>query len=271
MTKLATISRTAMREIDRRTIAEFGIPGFVLMENAGRAVAQEVVHVLRALRVSMAVRGGLVTSDEDETAGMPPPPKTVAELDEWRENLKRVEGPVGVVCGPGNNGGDGFSAARTLQNHGVVVECFLLLEGYAQAETGGDAGAHRLAFEAAGGVVRIAADDAGVAEMCRTLEQCLVVVDAVFGIGLNRTLSPLYARAIDRINLLDKACVAVDIPSGLDADTGGVHGTAILADMTVTFGAAKTGMVKGHGPDHCGRVSVAEIGFPRGLIETAVG
>jgi hydroxyethylthiazole kinase-like uncharacterized protein yjeF len=254
-----------MRELERTSTKDYRIPGRLLMENAGRAVADEVLHSLRAMRVGQAVRGGLADGDGETI----PPPRSVEELDAWKEQLKRVSGPVAVLCGPGNNGGDGFVIARTLANQGVTVVCWAVGDSASFASSG-DAAENAGALTALGVPIGRCQSETDLDALEREVGRCQVVVDALFGIGLNRKLEGLFAAVIDRVNLMDMACVAVDIPSGLDADSGAVHGTAILADLTVTFGAAKHGMYKGHGPDHCGRVAVAEIGFPRSLIERAL-
>lgn len=258
-----------MQAIDRAATERYAIPSRVLMENAGREVAQVVIHRLRALKVSRAVREGMaarVTGDDlDER---PENPKTVAELDAWKASLKHVDGPVGIVCGGGNNGGDGLVVARTLFNHGVEVETVLV--GANPGHLTGDCLENYRALACLGATIHVLEGLDHVDPIFARLESCLVIVDAVFGIGLNRPLSGVHLRAIESINSLDKPTISVDIPSGLDADTGSVYGTAVLADMTMTFGAAKRGMTRGHGPDHCGRIDVAEIGLPRVLIEQAL-
>lgn len=265
----ASITRASAQALDRITAEKFGIPTRVLMENAGREVASAVLGRLRALKVSRAVREGMAArvNDEESDGGFQPP-KTVDELAAWQASLKQVDGPVGVVCGGGNNGGDGLVAARTLVNQGVEV--ITLLVGSNPSLLKGDCRENFRALSALQPEIHVVEGMDHVDPVFARLESCLIVVDALFGIGLNRPLEGVHYRAVQRINELDKPTVSVDIPSGLDADTGAVHGTAVLADMTMTFGAAKRGMTRGHGPDHCGRIEVAEVGFPRQLIEKAL-
>jgi len=265
MPRLKSISREAMRELDRATIEDIGIPARMLMECAGRAVVDEVLHFLRAEKVGRAVRGTLAISEEgvDDT---PTPPQSAAEIDEWKAELRRVRGPVGVICGPGNNGGDGFVVARTLVNHGVDVSVIFVGRELPRRDSG-DAGANALLLKRLGINIHHVSDSASVSAAMDLLRPCLVVVDALFGTGLTRSLEGSYLETVRELNLLDKPVIAVDIPSGLDANEGTVHGAAVLADVTVTFAIAKHGLLQGHGPDQCGRLSVVEMGIPRALID----
>ena len=200
----------AMRALDRHTIVALGVPGELLMESAGRAVAEVV----------LAERGA-------------------------------QPGPVLVVCGTGNNGGDGFVAARHLALLGVPVRVAAV--GDAKA-LHGDAAANAKRLERLG--VRIEGPrfrTAGVS----------VIVDALFGTGLERPVTGAAAAAIRRIAGARPAArvVAVDLPSGLDADTGAVHGSAVAADVTVTLGLPKLGLALEPGRSLAGRIVVARIGI----------
>ncbi len=149
---------------------------------------------------------------------------------------------VHLVCGPGNNGGDGWVAARHLKALGVDVRVEQV------GEPRGDCAAQRaraLAF----GVVEGDAEGADV------------VVDAIFGTGLDRAVEGPPARAIERINARRLPVVAVDLPSGLDTDTGAVHGVAVLASCTVTFGLPKLGLALEPGRSRAGEIRVARIGI----------
>lgn len=264
-----SVSRRAMRELDRAAIEDCGVPGRLLMENAGRAVTEEVLHFLRAEKVGRALRA---THASDQVAAedhMPAEPKTVDELEIWKAELRRVDGPVGILCGPGNNGGDGFVVARTLYNHDVDVRvCFV---GNPQtAVRAGDAGDNFALLERVGQTVVFIAGETDILRMKQDFGSCRILVDALFGTGLTRPLDGLHHAAVTAFNELAKPCVAVDIPSGLDCDTGEILGAAVRADVTVTFGAAKHGLVRGQGPALCGRINVAEIGIPRALILAAL-
>jgi NAD(P)H-hydrate epimerase len=199
-----------MRALDRHTIETLGVSGELLMESAGRAVA-EVVLAERAGR----------------------------------------DGDVLVVCGAGNNGGDGFVAARHLHAVGVPVRVLLIGE---RRRLRGDAAAHATRLERAGVAIATGAVRAAGAA---------VVVDALFGTGLDRAVTGPAAAAIRRITAARPAArvVAVDLPSGLDADTGQEHGVCVAADVAVTIGLPKLGLVLEPGRTRAGRVVVARIGI----------
>jgi hydroxyethylthiazole kinase-like uncharacterized protein yjeF len=204
----------AMREADARTIAA-GTPGTVLMERAGRAVAEAVV-------------------------AMVPDPSRVL-----------------VVCGPGNNGGDGFVAARLLakRRYGVTVA----LLGPREALRG-DAAEMAALWQ---GPVIPAAEAAPV--------EADLIVDAVFGAGLARDLEGPAAALVQRINASETPVLAVDIPSGIDGDSGQERGTAVRASRTVTFAARKPGHLLLPGRVHCGAVAVADIGIAAETLAAVAG
>lgn len=214
-TPTRVVSTQEMRELDRAASEEFAVPGRVLMENAGRALAFEAMAAL-----------------EDG-------------------------GKVVVVCGPGNNGGDGLVAARHLANAGLPVEAVLLTD-----ELEGDAAANLEAYRKLGGSLRAFSPEKGLG-VCRGD----VVVDAVFGIGLTRAPEGRFAQAIEALRVsheLGARVIACDIPSGLGSDTGRPVGAAcVKADLTVTFGYLKLGLVLEPGASLCGRVVLADISLPR--------
>jgi len=221
------VTTAEIRALDRATIDELGLPGMVLMETAGRAVA---AAVLRAA-------GGA--------------------------------GSVAVVCGPGNNGGDGYVVARVVAEAGRDVVTLLAAPRDAIR---GDAAAHLAALERAGGVVLPLATPADLDDHAGALSGAAVIVDAVFGVGSTRDLTGHYADVIRAIERAPGVVVAVDVPSGIDADTGRVLGVAITADVTVTMAALKIGITSSPGFAYAGRVEVAEIGIPGSLIAaSAVG
>jgi NAD(P)H-hydrate epimerase len=170
--------------------------------------------------------------------------------DAWRP-------PVVVLAGTGNNGGDGFVVARHLWNAGVPVSIHLV----------GTADRLRPGSDAA--INWEAARATGVPAVGALPEGCGCCVDALFGTGLDRPLGEPYQRLFERIEGTAKPVLAVDIPSGLDADTGAVLGAALHAAVTVTFAAAKPGHRTGRGPELCGEVLVAPISIPRRLLEFA--
>ncbi len=177
-------------------------------------------------------------------------------------------GHVAVVCGPGNNGGDGFVCARVLRERGLDAVAYLAV---ARTKTAGDAKAHLDILERGGGVVRMIDTPAELAELAGAIAGAALVVDALFGIGMTRAIEGHLGDVVAAIGKATRV-LAVDIPSGLDADTGKILGRAVHAERTVAMGALKVALVGAPGFAHCGDVEVAEIGIPRGLIATsAVG
>ncbi|HEV2857617.1 MAG TPA: NAD(P)H-hydrate dehydratase [Solirubrobacterales bacterium] len=167
-------------------------------------------------------------------------------------------GPVRVVCGKGNNGGDGFVAARFLREMGFEAEVLMLWPG---EELQGDAAAN---FERVGGEL-VAGDLTG------RLAGAGAVVDAIFGTGFEGTPREPAAEAIAAINACGAPIVACDIPSGVDASSGVVAGEAVEADLTVTFHAAKLGQRIAPGKWHTGELRAVPIGIPPGAPAEAVG
>lgn len=229
-TSKATLTREAAKELDRLALVEYGIPGIVLMENAARSVAS----VLTAARDAVSIRAL-------------------------------------IVCGPGNNGGDGLAAARHLHNAGARVAVLLAAD---PARMKGDALTNLVVIERMALPMRVATGAsarAGFQECARLFGATgpTVVIDALFGTGLTRALDSDMGALVERIGAARSAgaeVVAVDVPSGLDADTGVSLGTAVVADFTVTFGAWKSGFVHPGARPYTGRVFVGDLGVPRELV-----
>jgi len=230
MDTMKALTVVQMRRLDTIAIEELGIPGVVLMENAGRAVADEA------------------------------------------EELLGEDGSVLVLAGGGNNGGDGYVAARHLENRGFDVTVGLLVP---RAAISGDAATNLRILERMGIEVR----DVGEPERLRSAVSGLaagdVLVDAMLGTGLSGSLREPFATAIAMVNEHCAAAgvgvVAVDVPSGLDADTGRPLGeAAVRARRTVTFQFAKAGLVTDEGRRYVGELVVADISIPVGLIERVV-
>jgi hydroxyethylthiazole kinase-like uncharacterized protein yjeF len=229
------VTAAEMRAMDAETIGGVGVPGLVLMEHAGTLTA-------RALAARM---GGT----------------------EGRRVPRRVPRRVVVLCGKGNNGGDGFVVARLLMQAGAEVTAFL---AGAPAEVKGDARVNLEAFAALGGTVHPAAD-VTPRRLKAALEGADWVVDALFGTGLNSPLrdpARAWARAANRAG---RPVAAVDIASGIHADTGEVMGDAVRAALTVTFACPKRGHLLEPGAEHTGDLVVADIGIPEAVIRAHAG
>ena len=168
-----------------------------------------------------------------------------------------------VVCGPGNNGGDGFAAARVLDGRGFAVRVFTL--GSPDAYRG-DAQANALRARDAGIALEPLSSTSGTASLSRALGEADGVVDALFGTGLDRPLTGPAARAVAAINAAGRPVVAADVPSGLFSDTGKIRGKAIRAAATVAFGAPKVCHALPPARRLCGRLVVADIGIPAELF-----
>ena len=213
------LSAEESRALDARTI-EAGTPGLVLMKRAAAAVAREVARAL----ASRGARGTRVV----------------------------------VVAGPGNNGGDGFEAARLLLASRVAPGVETLLVGN-EGRVAGDARATLHRLQKSGGNVRPVENERDL----EPLRTATLVVDALFGTGLSRPVDPasLAARALAAVSSSGAFVVAVDVPSGLSGDRSDLPGPCLRADVTVTFGAPKRCHVFPPAAGVCGRIAVADIGL----------
>lgn len=221
------VTADEMRKMDQKTIEEFGIPGRVLMENAGKGATQILL---------------------DQFPGL-------------------VRKKIGIVAGRGNNGGDGFVMARYLFQKGIAVTVFLLSDKKAVR---GDAEAN-LNLLGPLGVPLVELRDQNAFDAHKTLlcRQDLWV-DAILGTGLQSEVKDYFKHAIDFINHSNQPIFAVDIPSGLNSDTGQPCGTCVRAHVTATFGFAKIGHFIHPGADLSGNVEIVDIGIPPFIVE-AVG
>ncbi|MGA6827177.1 NAD(P)H-hydrate dehydratase [Nitrospira sp. NS4] len=217
------VTAAQMQSLDRRTIEEAGVPGTTLMERAGTGVVACLEQQLGSLRG-----------------------KTVA-----------------ILCGKGNNGGDGFVVGRLLHKQRAKVRILALAP---LTELSRDAAAmYRQLVRAAG---KTAIKPFASANQARSiLHDSDVIVDALLGTGLSSEVTGRYGDAIDSINQARRLTVAVDLPSGIHADTGVVLGRAVKADLTVTFGLPKLGLFQNHGIDHAGRVEIVDIGIPPAYVD----
>ncbi|WP_116808598.1 NAD(P)H-hydrate dehydratase [Steroidobacter cummioxidans] len=164
---------------------------------------------------------------------------------------------IAVVCGPGNNGGDGYVLARLAQSMRIDVTVVSLSD---TAQLRGDAKRAHDDFVATGGVVQPWTDGC--------LANAEVIVDAIFGTGLSRTLDAIMIERIHAINDCGVPILSLDIPSGLDADTGAVWGAAIAAERTLSFIGLKLGFYLGEGPNYTGIVLFDDLDLPAGTIDS---
>ncbi|HCZ05993.1 MAG TPA: bifunctional ADP-dependent NAD(P)H-hydrate dehydratase/NAD(P)H-hydrate epimerase [Thermotogae bacterium] len=215
---MKVLTREQMREADRRTIQELGIPGQLLMERAGLSV----IHALSE------------------------------EVRSWN-NLNIL-----VLCGGGNNGGDGLVVARESLNKGAKVKVLLLKEPKSHESINNFNWYKKL-----GGEI-LTPHDVDLDEVTHWAD---VIVDAIFGTGFSGLPDPEMIRLFDLVNASTALKVGVDIPSGVDANTGDAK-HAIACDLTVTFGAPKVGLIMPPGRFHCGRLKIADIGIPPEFIES---
>ena len=219
------ITAETMQELDRRAIKECAIPGLLLMENAGRSCADEII------------------------AGF------------------GSTGRCTIMAGKGNTGGDGSVIARLLALKGWHVTVILLAE---RAQVAGDAA---LNLELLSGVeVHCCTAEGRLTALYREeIFQTDLIVDALFGTGLNSDVSGVHLEAIGLMNGSGRPIVAVDIPSGVHGTTGRVLGAAVRAHSTVTFALAKLGQMLYPGAEYTGRLVVADIGIPQELMAAAPG
>ena len=165
-----------------------------------------------------------------------------------------------IVAGRGNNGGDGFVVARQLHQRGYDVQ--VVLAGCTLEQLTGDAATMAAAWEGLGGRTRVLVDEESFRVGWPRFRRGDVIVDAIFGTGLNRALDGFYADVVDAINASGTFVVAVDLPSGLFASTGVVPGPAVSADLTICFARAKVAAVLPPAESCCGELVVADIGIP---------
>ena len=225
---MRVLNTQQMREADRQTIDEVGIPSIVLMENAGR--------------------------------------QAVAAMEAAFDDLSTSK--VGVVCGRGNNGGDGFVVARTLAQRGIEALVFLL---GSVADIRGDA---RTNLEILGhiGLTVLEVTNAQEWELHSTeLGECELIVDAILGTGFHGRLSGLMETVVADLNGLGVPIVAIDLPTGVSADSHEVAGEAIEASMTITLAAPKLPLVLPPADAYGGDLVIADIGIPSSVLDELDG
>ena len=222
------LNSVQMREADRRTIEEIGIPSIVLMENAGRKVVAAMESAF-------------------------------SELDKYR---------IAIVCGHGNNGGDGFVVARTLLQRGLDINVLLL--GHT-ADVDGDARANLDVLARLGQEIIEISDLEAWDRYRPEVASVDVIVDAILGTGLNKPLGGLVAAVVSGINDIGLPVVSLDLPTGLSADRAELTGGCIRAKLTVTFDSPKVPLVLAPATSYVGDLVVADIGIPNEVIKTLDG
>lgn len=211
---MKTITASQAKLFDKKAREIYNLSTLVLMENAGRAVAEEIIR------------------------------------------LKKRR--IAIFCGKGNNGGDGFVCARHLLAGGIKPDLFLAgkasdVRGEARLNMDILLRLKRRMFEI---------DEKNIALLKEKVRRYDLIVDAVFGVGFKGSIEGLFRDLIKLINSSGAYILSVDIPSGLNADTEEPPEICVRANRTVTFMAKKRGMVKGKGPEYCGKILVKGLGFP---------
>lgn len=230
---MLSVTAAQMRKIDRRATEEFGIPGIILMENAGRAVADAAEIFLPALPA-------------------PSSPKSVIGDPVLHCPSQQT---IAIVCGTGNNGGDGYVAARQLHSRGYRVR---IIRAREQEPATPDAAMN---FQI---VRKLALPSTVFSGDTLLFTDTMLIIDALLGTGLSKPVTEPYSSLIKAMNDSGVPILSIDIPSGIHADTGELMGTAVRAACTVTFGFQKTGLTAAQ--EHTGRVIIANISLPKQLL-----
>jgi len=214
------VTAKEMRSIDERTISQIGIPGAVLMERAGLQVVESCLSIFGSLSGRSVI----------------------------------------VLCGKGNNGGDGFVVAREMKRRGAGVSIFVFAK---QSDLKGDS-LQNYSIVRKMGVPT--SHISSVAQFDRIPGGCDIIIDALLGTGIRGEVTGIIGAAISKINSMSGYVVSVDMPSGLNTDTGNFTGDCVEADLTVTMGLVKRGQIVYPGKMQTGILNIADIGFPERAI-----
>jgi len=215
------LTREQSRQVDRLAIEQYGISGLVLMENAGRGVADVLCRL-------------------------------------------GIAGPVVICCGKGNNAGDGFVIARHLDLRGHAVRVLLWAQ---PEELTGDAAANFHILAKTDVPIEVLGSSRDAGRLANQLDGAAWIVDGLLGTGARGEPRPPLDAVIDQLNAVGVAKLAIDVPSGLDCDTGRPASHTIRAAETCTFVAAKPGFFVHGAEQYVGRLHVLDIGAPRGLVK----
>jgi hydroxyethylthiazole kinase-like uncharacterized protein yjeF len=235
---MKALTAAEMREVDRQTTARFGIPGLQLMESAGQQVCEVILRWLGSVRVAESRHG-------------------------WK---------ISILCGKGNNGGDGLVAARHLKAMGVEAKVYFFGD---PAKLTGDASENFQRWRNTGGTVNVVGSESEWEKISGAIASSEVIVDALLGTGLRGAVTGITARAITALNELSKNATAVrpsliisvDMPSGLPSDGEAAEGPVLRAHQTVTFTAPKIGQLVSVDAPCTGALEVRPIGSPAELVE----
>ena len=235
---MKALTAAEMREVDRQTTARFGIPGLQLMESAGQQVCEVILRWLGSVRVAESRHG-------------------------WK---------ISILCGKGNNGGDGLVAARHLKAMGVEAKVYFFGD---PAKLTGDASENFQRWRNTGGTVNVVGSESEWGKISGAIASSEVIVDALLGTGLRGAVTGITARAITALNELSKNATAVrpsliisvDMPSGLPSDGEAAEGPVLRAHQTVTFTAPKIGQLVSVDAPCTGALEVRPIGSPAELVE----
>lgn len=217
------LRREKFRLLDSLATSEYKIPGIILMENAGSKAAEII----------------------------------------YKDLKKPAQDKVVILCGKGNNGGDGFVIARHLSNLGVSIVVFLFAD---RQQIMGEAKTNlEILYK-----MKVSVEEVlNIEKVAESLRNCQCVVDAMLGTGVDGDIKDSFQQVIRVINeLKDKSIYAIDTPTGLDCNTGAILGACVKAHKTITFVAPKTGFILEKGPEYCGEIIVVDISIPSELVNS---
>jgi len=227
MTMHAAVTADRMRQLDKAATDRHGIPGLILMENAGRSVAEEILK-----RIALVKR-------------------------------KSKACKIALLCGKGNNGGDGMVCARYLSYAGQRPDLYIMGD---RSSLRGDPQQQLAILQGMGISISQIRKHSDLRYIRYKLRGALIV-DAIFGISFSGEAQGVYGGVIDAINKSNGYVLSVDVPSGLDATTGIAARKCVEADRTITMGALKTGLLEGDGPRYAGSIKVVDIGLPCRILK----